>query len=297
MATPVQGAGYLRVIDRLQDASYALFQPVVNETFPATIAAGTQTIPISDPAVWVPTVCFYVGAQLVCGVTGANLEVVTVTAVNVGVSFSAVFANAHQQGEQILGATFPVRYPTDPLITQAEAIAYFSSAMSDYLEECPLVYEIATITVPPTAQSVALPSDCMWPARVAYQGYPLRETSQSSLDGMYFTWNEQGLSQPRVFYRDKLPIQNVGVWPRAGNNVPLEVVYAARTAQTLGWGDGLPIPDPFTIYPFYRTLSFFFSKDGEIRNPGLAKYFQSRYEFGVKVTNMILNVVNDSSNQ
>ncbi len=297
MAAPVIGAGVLRVIDRLQDCAYALIQPVVNQQFPSTIAAGSQTILISDPAVWVPTVCLYVGAQLVCGVTGGNLEVVTVTAVNVGVSFSATFANAHNAGEQILGATFPVRYPTDPLITQAEAIAYFSSAMSDYLTDCPLVYEIAEITVPPTQQNVALPSDCMWPARVAYQNYPLRETSQSNLDSTYYPWSEQALSQPRVYFRDKLPIQNVGIWPRAGNTTPLEVVYAARGAQTLGWGDGFAIPDPFTIYVLYRTLSFFFSKDGEIRNPGLAKYFQSRYEFGVKVTNMILNIVNDPNSQ
>ena len=297
MSSPTVGAGYLRVIDRLQDASYCLFQPVINETFPASITAGPQTIPIADPAVWVPTVCFYVGAQLVCGVTGTSLEVVTVTAVVVGVSFSAVFANAHAAGEQILGATFPVRYPTDPLITQAEAIAYISAAYSDYLTDCPLVYEIADITVPPTSQNTALPSDCMFPVRVAYQNYPLRETSQSNLDSTYYPWSEQALSQPRLYFRDKLPIQNVGIWPRSGNTTPLEVVYAARGAQTLGWGDGLAIPDPFTIYVLYRTLSFFFSKDGEIRSPGLAKYFQSRYEFGVKVTNMILKVVNDPSSQ
>ena len=172
-----------------------------------------------------------------------------------------------------------------------------STALSDYLTDCPLVYEIAEITVPPTEQNVALPSDCMWPARVAYQGYPLRETSQSNLDSTYYPWSNQGLSQPRVFYRDKLPIQNVGIWPRAGNNVPLEVVYAARSSTVLGWGDGFPIPDPFTIYPLYRALSFFFSKDGEIRSPGLAKYFQSRYDFGVKVTNMIISIINDTATQ
>ena len=135
----------------------------------------------------------------------------------------------------------------------------------------------------------------MWPARVAYKGYPLRETSQSYLDSTYYPWAEQALSQPRVYYRDKLPIQNVGVWPRAGNNIPLEVVYAARGAQTLGWGDGFPMPDPFSIYVLYRTLAFFYSKNGEIRQPGLSKYFQSRYEFGVKVSKMILETIQDTS--
>jgi hypothetical protein len=297
MAAPVVGAGYLRVIDRLQDASYALIQPVVNEQFPATIAPGVQTIPLSNPAVWVPTVCLYVGAQLVCGVTGANLEVVTVTAVNVGVSFTAIFANAHQAGEWINGATFPVRYPTDPLYTQAEMIAYISTATNDFLTDCPLAYNVAALQVTPTAQNTPLPADSLFPVRIAYESYPLRETSQSNLDSMYYQWSDQGLSQPRVYFRDKIPIQNVGIWPRMGNTVNLECVYAQRQTQTLGWGDGFLLPDPFTIYILYRTLSFSFSKDGEARNPGLAKYFQSRYDFGVKVCNMILGVVNDPQAQ
>ena len=200
MGTPVVGAGYLRVIDRLQDASYALFQPVVNEQFPAPITAGSQTIPISNPAVWVPTVCFYIGAQLVCGVTGGNLEVVTVTGVNVGMSFTAVFANAHAAGEQINGATFPVRYPTDQLFTQAEMLAYISTATNDFLTDVPLAYNIAALTVTPSAQNVALPSDSLFPVRVAYQSYPLRETSQANLDGTNYPWSSQGLSQPRLFF-------------------------------------------------------------------------------------------------
>lgn len=293
MAAPIIGAGYLRVVDRLMDASYALIQPVVNQTFPATISSGQQTIPIGDPAVWAPTVCLYVGSQLVCGVTGASLEVVTVTAVNIGVSFTATFANAHQQGEAIVGATFPVRYPTDQLFTQAEMLTYISSATSDFLTDCPLIYAVADVAVPATEQSTALPGDCMYPVRVAYNKYPLRETSQANLDANFYRWNQQALSQPRVYYRDKIPVQSVGIWPRMGNNVPLEVVYAQRQAQTMGWGDGFFVPDCLTQYILYKTLSYAFSKDGEARNPGLAKYFSSRYQFGVKVCKMLLEVVND----
>lgn len=297
MATPIVGSGKLRVIDRLQDCAYALFQPVVNEQFPATIPAGQQTIPISDPAVWVPTVSLYVGAQLVCGVTGANLEVVTITAVNVGVSFSATFANAHQQGEGILGATFPVRYPTDPLFTQAEMIAYISSATNDFLTDVPLCFNIAELVVTPTSQNTPLPADSLFPVRIAYESYPLRETSQSNLDGMYYQWSDQGPSQPRCFFRDKIPIQNVGIWPRAGNNVDLEVVYAQKQANVLGWGDGWLVPDPFTVAILHRTLSFAYSKDGEARQPALAKYYEQRYQTGVRIAKMILDVINDTANQ
>jgi hypothetical protein len=266
----------------------------VNEQLPAAISAGSQTIPISDPAVWVPTVCLYVGAQLVCGVTGGNLEVVTVTAVNVGVSFTATFTNAHAAGEAILGATFPVRYPTDPLFTQAEMLSYISTATSDFLTDVPLCYNLATLTVTPSAQNTALPADSLFPVRIAYQQYPLRETSQANLDSMNYAWTQQGLSQPINYFRDKIGIQNVGIYPRMGNTVPLEVIYAQRQAQTLGWGDGFYVPDCMTQYILYRTLSFAFSKDGESRNPGLAKYFSGRYEMGTKVCKMIMQIVNDS---
>jgi hypothetical protein len=82
-----------------------------------------------------------------------------------------------------------------------------------------------------------------------------------------------------------------------GNTVDLEVVYAQRQAQTMGWGDGFLVPDCLTQYILYRTLSFAFSKDGEARNPGLAKYFASRYQFGVKVCKMLIDIINDPQMQ
>jgi hypothetical protein len=97
-----------------------------------------------------------------------------------------------------------------------------------------------------------------------------------------------------VFYRDKIPLQSVGIWPRAGNTTTLEVVYAQRqTDGTMGLADGFLLPDPFLLYVLYKTLSYAFSKDGEVRNPGLAKYFQQRYEWGVKVSKMFLDSIQD----
>ena len=290
---PTVGVGSLIVENLLEDVSYQLFEPVVNTTVPAPgFAAGAQTVLVWDASL-------YVGAYVIVGVIGGDAEVVLVTATNPGTSFTATFLNAHVAGDPVIGATFPTQSVAgDPFFTQAEMLGYVSEAVNDFLLRVPLVYAVTTsISMPPTSQFTTLPTDCMKPVRVATFGYPLRETSQSYLDSTYYPWAEQALSQPRVYYRDHLPIQNVGVWPRAGNNIPLEVVYAARGAQTLGWGDGFPMPDPFSIYVLYRALSFFYSKDGEIRQPGLAKYFQSRFEFGVKVTNMILNLINDSNAQ
>jgi hypothetical protein len=289
MATPVIGAGYLRVIDRLQDVSYSLFEPVVNLQFPVPIGSGPQIIGVGDPSI-------YVGCLLVAGITGVNLEVITVTAFT-PTSFSAVFANAHATGEWINGATFPVRYPTDPLFTQAEMISYISSATNDFYTDVPLAYNLADLTVGPTAQNTALPSDSLFPVRIAYNSYPLRETSQSNLDSMFYNWTQAALDQPRNYFRDKIPLQNVGIWPRSGNTVNLECVYAQRQAQTMGWGDGFLVPDPLTVAIFQRTLSFAYSKDGEMRNPGLARYWSSRYQASVKIAKMILDVINDPEMQ
>jgi hypothetical protein len=235
----------------------------------------------------------YIGAQLRVGVIGGNLEVVTITnTIPVG-SFTATFVNSHAAGEPIFGATFPVRQTTDPLFTQAEMLAYLSTALNDFLTDCPLVYNIEDLTVAPAAQNAALPPDCLFPVRMAAFGYPLRETSQSNLDAMDYRWQIQAASEPYTYFRDKTALLTFGIWPRANNTTEIECVYAQREAQVIGLGDGFLIPDPFLIYVKYRVLGFAYAKDGEMRNPGLAKYYQGRYEFGVKVSNMFLAAIQD----
>jgi hypothetical protein len=279
----------LIVNDLLSWASYQLIQNPVDTTIPLSgIAPGVQTVAVWDASM-------YVGAQILVGVVDGDLEVVTITATVPGTSFTATFANAHVGGEPIVGATFPVRQPTDALFTQSELLAYLSTAYSDFLTACPLVYVVTDLTIAPTQQIAALPSDLMFPVRMGLNGYPLRETSQSNLDSMYPTWSQVAPSQPYAYFRDKTGIQNFGITPRANNSVTLECVYAQRGPQLFGLADGFSLPDPFLIYPFYRTLSFAFSKDGEMRQPGLAKYWQQRYELGVKVCTMFLESLNDSN--
>lgn len=289
----IPGVGFLIANDILTDVSYALLQPSVKTTVPVGgIATGTHTVLAWSPAM-------FVGAQLVVGTVNGDAEVVTITAIVAGSSFTATFANTHSAGEPITGATFPVRQPTDPLFNQAEMLSYLSTAANDFLTDCPIVYAVNnSISVPPTQQSTPLPADCMWPARVAYNDYPLRETSQSNLDALMWRWNQQAISEPTVYFRDKVPVGSVGVWPRAGNTTPLEVVYTQRQSSTgMGLADGFLIPDPFLIYVLYKTLSYAFSKDGEARNPGLAKYFQTRYDWGVKISQMFLESLMDPNLQ
>lgn len=289
MASPAIGAGFLLVADRLTDAAFCLIQPSVNTTVPSGgISTGAQTVAAWDSSM-------YVGAQIVVGNRGgSDIEVVMITAVVVGTSFTATFQNAHTAGETIFGPTFPVRQASgDQLFTQAEMIGYLSTALSDFLTDCPLIYAIASVTVPPLQQSTALPADSMFPVRVAYNNYPLRETSQTNLDINQYLWTQYQINEPYTWFRDKLPLQNVGIWPRAGKNTSLSVIYAQRSAQTLGLADGFPIPDPFTLGVLYRTLAFAYSKDGEMRQPALAKFFMQRYEIFVRVSKMWLDAMSD----
>lgn len=290
MAQPTQGAGFLLVADILSDVSFSLIQNPVNTVAPASgIAKGSTTVLAYDPGM-------YVGAQVLVGATGLDLEVVTITAVVPGVSFTATFALPHAAGVPIYGPTFPVRQPTDPLFTQAEMLAYISTALSDFLTEVPLIYTVSNaVTVQYTTQNTQLPADSMFPVRIAVFGYPLRETSIPNLEAYDFRYNVQAAQKPLAYFRNDNPLQSFGVWPRINNDCPVEIVYAARSAQTLGLADSFPIPDSFVPIVKYRTLSFAFSKDGEARSPALAKFWQSRYDFGVKVAKMVLGVIEDSN--
>ena len=298
MAAPIQGVGSLIVNDLLTDISLKLFQPFVNTTVPGGgIAAGLQTVPAWDNSM-------YVGAYVLVGVLGGDLEVVEITVVNVGTSFTATFLNAHVTGEPIVGATFPVQSVAgDQLFGQGEVLGYLSEAMNDFLLRVPLAYAVTdSISMPPTTQFTGLPADCMMPVRVAATFtaaglYPLRETSQANLDGYDYRWQRQTGSVPQAYYRDKIGLNQVGMWPIQNNTTPLEILYAQRSAQFLHLGDGLSIPDPFLPIIKARVLSTAYGKDGEQRAPAMSKWWGDRYETGVKIAGAILEVINDPNMQ
>jgi hypothetical protein len=286
MATlPFIGVGFLTANDILTDVSYRLIEPVVKTVFWDDIMSGSRTILTADPSI-------YVGAQLLCGVMGLSAEVVTVTAVNPGVSFTATFQNNHQGNEPIVGATFPVQQAAgDQFFTQLEMLTYLSDTCNDFLVACPLVYNISTaVTFGPTQQIAALPDDCMTPARVAVAQYPLRETSQSNLDGYDYRWNSAALATPQSYYRDKIGVQKLGIWPRQANTVPTEIVYTQRGAELMGLGDGFLMPDMYLGIVKYGVLARAYSKDGAQQSPGMAKFWGLKYETGVKLAKVILDI-------
>jgi hypothetical protein len=177
-------------------------------------------------------------------------------------------------------------------------IQYLSNALNDFLLRVPLAYAVSTgVTVTPTRQFAALPSDCMQPVRVAAFSYPLRETSQSNLDLTDFRWMQQGNTEPYCYYRDKIGLQNVGVWPRADNQTNLELVYKQRSPETVGLADGFLIPDVFIPTIKARVLEFSYSKDGESRAPALASWWNQRFENGIKIAGMFLEVIQSTNQQ
>ena len=300
---PVQGVGALIVNDLLTDVSYALFQPVVNTTITTfTVPAGYGDGGFGDGGygdgtglvVTVGSVAsMYVGAQVIVGLGLGTEEVVTITQVDAG-DFVAAFVNAHNPGEIVVGATFPYQNAAgDPMFLQSEMPGYVSEALNDFLLRVPLVIAVTTsISMPPTQPFTALPSDCMKPVRVAAFGFGLRESSQSNLDGCDWRWQQETGNPPQAYYRDKIGLQQVGVWPVQSNTTPLEIVYEQRSAQLMGLADGFVLPDPFIPAIRARVLSTAYSKDGDQRAPALAKSWGDRYEAGVKVAGVILEVIN-----
>ena len=127
--------------------------------------------------------------------------------------------------------------------------------------------------------------------------YPLRETSQANLDGYDYRWQRQTGSAPQAYYRDKIGLNQFGIWPVQNNTVPTEIVYAQRSPQFLHLGDGFLIPDPFLPTIKARVLSTAYGKDGEQRAPAMAKWWGDRYETGVKIAGAILGIINDPNMQ
>lgn len=291
---PAVGIGLLIAENILEDVSSQLFEPIFSMALAAAVGPGW--VIIATPT----TGYLYVGAQLVVGSVGsASLEVVTVGQVVDGTSFQVKLANAHGAGELIYGATFPVQNTAgDYFFTQSEMLTYLANAMNDFLVECPLAYVTdVELTLGPSEESTALPDDCMQPARVSNKGRSLRETSQANLDAIVPNWPNQAMAPPQAYFRDKIGTGNIGIWPRQADTTELELIYQQRGPQVMGLADGFILPDPFLIYIKARLLSYAYSKDGEQKSPGMAKFFDQRYHAGLQITKVFIEAVMSQDQQ
>lgn len=302
----ITGVGFLTALDILCDASFQTFEPIVDTLITSIQPAGFGDGGYGDGGYGdgtgtvfgvASTDGLYAGAQVVVSFgTPFNAELVTVLQVEDGY-FISTAALSHSVGDKVFGPTFPIQQPWDPLWTQSEMLTYLATACNDFLTACPLAYEIFSMTVPPTQPYALMPNEVQVPERVAFQmpagPYPLRETSQAYLDATDYQWQTETGQTPRSFYRDKVPLQCVGVWPRLTNTGIYEVTATVRQPYSMGMLDGFLFPDVFLPIVKFRMYSFAYSKDGESRNPGLAKLFDTKYQLGLQVVNMLMGIIND----
>lgn len=169
MANP--GTGFRTVNSILAEISLHLLEPLVNTTLSAPIASGLQTATVGS------TTAMYVGALLVVDLGSVSVEVVTITAVNPGVSFTATFANSHLAGAVIITPTFPSQQPTDPFFTQTEMLGYLSRAQNEFLARMPSIFQLTQqlITVSQIYQTT--PANCVEINRIALSNPNLTITS------------------------------------------------------------------------------------------------------------------------
>jgi hypothetical protein len=125
----------------------------------------------------------YAGAQVVVGRGTANQEVVTVTAVPSGTQFTAVFANTHASGVQVMAPTFPDQNATDPLWTQAEMLMYLSRAQNQFLTDVPCYYTTTTHSLVTGTRYQSLPTTAIQAERIAVSQYSLYCTSLTRTSG------------------------------------------------------------------------------------------------------------------
>ena len=134
MANP--GTGYRTVNSLLAEISLHLLEPLCNTQLTVNTAPGVQTPTVGS------TVGMYVGALLVVDLYSLNQEIVTITALVPGTSFTATFANSHSSGAVVLTATFPIQQPTDPFFTQSEMLSYLARAQNEFLAMVPSIFQL-----------------------------------------------------------------------------------------------------------------------------------------------------------
>jgi hypothetical protein len=262
------------------DISYVFVEGVVNTTFTQAVAASVapQAVNVNS------TDGMYVGATLMVG-RGATREAVAITAVGTG-TFTAIFAQSHVNGDPVLGGTFPTGETNNEFFTQGEVLGYLATAQNDYLLKVPLVYAITTQQFKSQQRVQPMPADAIQIQRVALNGRPLMESSETAWDVLTYKWNTTPANWPLFYFQDKAGFESYALGPSVPLNAfSVEVLYAQRDGIQLAVGDGFLLPDPFVPYVKYGAMAMMFNKDGEQRDPTRGKYCQNRFNMGVKIGN------------
>lgn len=141
-------------------------------------------------------------------------------------------------------------------------------------------------------KSATIPSPTTWtypqalPDAVNLEGLAgvwkrLYENSQQELSIQNPGWRAQNVTELRSWYEDRTGNYQFGVDGKPSSNFPIEVLVTVRDTDTLSMTDGFLVPDIMLHYVKYKALEFAWSKDGDQKNPQLARWCAMRFERGV----------------
>lgn len=195
MANP--GLGYKTACDVLMEVSFHLLQPTVFTTITSLTddGGGVYTIGVNS------TNAMYPGALVVVGWKNVDAEIVSVTSVTDDTHFVATLVNTHSTGETILGPTFPIQQPTDPIFTQSEMLAYLARAQNEFLTAVPCYYQRFFQTVNQGIVLQDTPPTSILVDRVAASllNFPIASLSRAGNVATLTTNQDTGLSQYSTF--------------------------------------------------------------------------------------------------
>lgn len=109
----------------------------------------------------------------------------------------------------------------------------------------------------------------------------LYENSQQELSIQNPGWRSQNVTELRSWYEDRTGNYQFGVDGKPSSNFPIEVLVSVRDTDTLSMTDGFLVPDIMLHYVKYKALEFCWTKDGEQKNPQLARWCAMRFDRGV----------------
>lgn len=121
----------------------------------------------------------------------------------------------------------------------------------------------------------------------------LYESSQEQLAMANPQWYYQaGSTPPTNWFEDRAGVYGWGVAPPPQGNFWMELLASVRGNKMLGMLDKFLIPDCLLQYPKYLVLSWMWEKAGVQRSPTMARFCQSRFDFGVMLADRYLrNIV------
>jgi hypothetical protein len=109
-------------------------------------------------------------------------------------------------------------------------------------------------------------------------------TSQEELSIQNPFWRNQNITQIRSVYEDRTGNYQFGVDGKPATNLPIEILVSIRDTDTLAMTDGFLLPDPLIGGVKWKAMEYAALKDGEQRNPLVAKFAGMQFERWVRAT-------------